>query len=87
MTEDIRHIRYIARRAEPEALGSGSSYHDAAATADEAEAFRLLAEHGRNELVRVSRVDGILRRSYWDPSSGTWDTPWRAPAGGKEGTA
>lgn len=63
---------YIVRRAEPEILGSGSSYSMEATTKSEQEAFRLLSECGRNELIRVYRFDGKTQRCYWDALSHAW---------------
>jgi len=53
-------------------MGSGSDYSLEATTTSEQEAFRLLAERGRNELARVGRVNGQLHHSYWDAIEKNW---------------
>lgn len=68
----MAEIYYIVRRAEPEILGSGSVYSMEVITKSELEAFQLLSECGRNELIRVYRFNGKTSRCYWDSLSQAW---------------
>ena len=63
---------YETGREEPEILGSGSSEYSVVKTYDEAEAFRLSKECGRNYINRFKKQNGKKICQWYDMYAKQW---------------
>lgn len=66
------HIYYETGVETPNILESGSAYEKVEKTADEATAFKLYAERGRNYLRKVMVYSGHRKTYTWDPDLKEW---------------
>ena len=71
-TNDTEWI-YETGRDEPEILGSGSHLYNMIHTKDEAEAFKLSKECGRNYIERYRYVNGEKVSQWYNQFAKTWE--------------
>ena len=64
---------YETGRDEPEILGSGSHLYNLIHTKDEAEAFKLSKECGRNYIERYRYVNGEKVSQWYNQFAKTWE--------------
>ena len=63
---------YETGREEPEILGSGSHWYNVIRTTNEAKAFELFKEAGRNYITRSRTTNGNRETEWWDAHSKEW---------------
>ena len=63
---------YATGREEPEILGSGSHEYNVVRTTNEAKAFELAKEAGRNYITRSRTINGVRETQWWDGYTKKW---------------